>query len=137
MEHNAFSVRRPPRVHGSQARPREVCDGPLLRTVCVHDENVQPAGSGARERDLASVGGKGRARIQPLVISKPALVSAVYIHYVHLLIASIPNRVWPVSIADEHNLRVPRGWRRGGSRGFRSEERRVGKECRSGWAPAH
>src|SRR5688500_7374266 len=104
MKHNALSVRRPPRVYSSQTRPREVRDRPLLRPVSVHAEAVEPAGSRTGECDLASVRRKGRARIPGFVISEPALVTAVGIHYVHFLIASIPHGVGSVPVADEHNL---------------------------------
>ena len=41
------------------------------------------------------------------------------------------------SLADRHHLLVQAGTGTGKSLAYRSEERRVGKECRSRWSPYH
>ena len=48
----------------------------------------------------------------------------------------IYQAVWPDS-ADAEGLRRLRVWARWGQALTRSEERRVGKECRSRWSPYH
>src|SRR3712207_9032845 len=45
-----------------------------------------------------------------------------------------PERTYDVGIAEQHALTSAAGLAMGG---LRSEERRVGKECRSRWSPYH
>ena len=49
------------------------------------------------------------------------------------LVSEVRNEVWSLNLPDFKNMTVPEKYRNEP----RSEERRVGKECRSRWSPYH
>src|SRR2546430_3772631 len=57
--------------------------------------------------------------------------------YGHVAAITAGNRIPTVKLIAKQQLEVSNRKDKTGSRTFRSEERRVGKECRSRWSPYH